>query len=309
MGPRGKIGARGLAGRAAAVALAPLGALAVAAAPLLFERRGGTPALALAPAAEAIASWVRGLADGSSFRYRHGATQWNFFDVAPRFFAVSLLYVTLAGSLGLLGGLALGLRLKGRPARLVASALDSLFAVPDFILAILLQLLTLVVLDACGVKLGRISYDASGGFLLALPLALLTLYPLAFSFRLTLRKARDAEAEPFAVFALAKGLDPGAVRRRHIGAAVVPAMSAELPTILGIMQANLFMTEYIFALPGITRFLFQVAFSGRRPGWIEQYQFQLAAAVLLGVVILYGAAQLVLALALRIARRVLTGER
>jgi ABC-type dipeptide/oligopeptide/nickel transport system permease subunit len=68
-------------------------------------------------------------------------------------------------------------------------------------------------------------------------------YPLAFSFRTTLRKSMEAELEPCIVYALAKGLDRRTVRIRHVGAAVVPAMSAELPTLLGIMQTNLFGTD------------------------------------------------------------------
>jgi ABC-type dipeptide/oligopeptide/nickel transport system permease component len=164
-------------------------------------------------------------------------------------------------------------------------------------------------MDACGFKIGRISYDSTSGIILALPFALMTVYPMAFTFRTTLRKSMEAEREPFAVYALSKGLSAGTVRLRHIGAAVVPAISAELPTLLGIMQTNLFMTEYIFSLPGITRFLFKVAFSGRRPGWMEEYQYPLAVAVLLGVMALYLAGWAFFRLALLLVRRVITGER
>ena len=111
------------------------------------------------------------------------------------------------------------------------------------------------------------------------------------------------------MFALAKGLSVGTVRVRHVGAAVIPAIAYELPTLLGIMQANLFMAEYVFSLPGITRFLFQAAFSGRQPGWIERYQYSLAATILLGLMILYLAAWCFFRLALSLVRRALTGER
>ncbi len=281
----------------------------VAAIPLLFENHGGRPVLVLAPALDAIGGWLRGLADGSSFEYRYGTTVWNFFETAPLYFMVSFLYVALAGSLGLAGGMVLGLTLRGRFAAVVLSVCNTLFAIPDFIAAILLQLVTIVILDATGFKLGRISYDSTSGFLLALPFALMTMYPLAFSFRTVLRKSVEAEREPFAVYALAKGLDKRTVRLRHVGAAVVPAISEELPTLLGIMQTNLFMTEYIFALPGITRFLFRVAFSGRRPGWLEYYQYPVAVAVLLGVLALFLASWVFFKLALNLVRRAITGER
>lgn len=295
--------------RVLAIASAPAGALLVAAIPLLFGRIDDKPVLTLGPAIAAVSGWLRGLADGSSFVYVYGTTKWNFFDTAPTYFMVSFAYVALAGSIGLAIGTTLGLCLRGRAARVASSVLGTLYAVPDFIMAIILQMATLLTLDLAGFKLGKISYDPAGGYILALPLALLTLYPLAFAFRTALRKSVEAEREPFAVFALAKGLSAGTVRVRHVGAAVIPAIACELPTLLGIMQANLFMAEYVFSLPGITRFLFQAAFSGRQPGWIERYQYSLAATILLGLMILYLAAWCFFRLALSLVRRALTGER
>ena len=289
--------------------LAPVLVLVIASAPLLFENRGGAPAFVMGPAAEAISGWFGGLSDGSAFEYSFGPTTWSFFQTAPFFFFVSFLYVALAGTFGMAVGMVLGLTLRGRAAAVASSILDTLFAVPDFIAAILLQLATIVVMDACGIKIGRISYDTASGILLLLPFTLMSVYPTAFTFRTTLRKSMEAEREPFAVYALSKGLSGRSVKLRHIGAAVVPSISAELPTLLGIMQTNLFMTEYIFALPGITRFLFKVAFSGQRPGWMEQYQYPLAVAVLLGVMALYLAAWGFFRLALLAVRRAITGER
>jgi ABC-type dipeptide/oligopeptide/nickel transport system permease component len=295
--------------RMAAALLSPLAVLLVAAIPLMFEKREGILVLVLKPAFEAVAGWLRGLPDGSSFYYINGATRWNFFETAPDYLATSFLYITLAGMTGMALGMILGLALRGTAVRLANSVLGTLFAIPDFILALLLQFTVIVVLDTCGVKLARISHDAVSGRLLALPFLLMTLYPLAFSFRIALRKSMQAEREPFAIYALSKGLKRSTVRLRHVGAAIVPAISAELSTILGLMQANLFMTEYIFALPGITRFLFLVAFSGRRPGWIEKYQYPLAVAVLLGVMALYLVSWVCFRLALYGVRRVLTSER
>ena len=295
--------------RLASVLVSPLLVLLVAAIPLMFEKRDGVPVLVYRPALFAVAGWLQGLADGSSFQYINGATRWNFFETAPGYMATSFIYITLSGAAGIALGMTLGLALRGKAAAVAQSVLGTLFAIPDFILAILLQFLVIVVLDTFGVKLARISHDSVSGTLLTLPFVLMTLYPLAFTFRTTLRKSMEAEREPFAVYALSKGLARRTVRLRHVGAAVVPAISAELSTILGLMQANLFMTEYIFALPGITRFLFLVAFSGRRPGWIEKYQYPLAVSVLLGVLVLYLASWAFFRLSLYAVRRVLTGER
>lgn len=296
-------------GRAIRWLLVPVGVLGVAALPLIAGRVDGVPRLTPMPALEAIASWIRGLADGTSFEYRMGATRWNFMQTAPSYLWSSFVYFALAGSIGIAGGMVAGLTVRGSPARWIGSVLDTIFAIPDFILAIVLQLAVIVVLDASGIKLARISHDATTGPVLALPLVLLTVYPLAWSFRTTLRAVRDATDQQFVTFALARGLSPAVVLRRHIGAAVFPVIEAEVPTMAGILQANLFMAEYLFSVPGITRFLFLVAFSGRRPGWMEWYQYQLAVDVLFGVVLLYAAAWMFFKGALRLARRVVTGER
>ena len=77
----------------------------------------------------------------------------------------------------------------------------------------------------------------------------------------------------------------------------------------GVLQASRFVADGLVAVPGITGCLFVVAFSGRRPGWMEWYQYQLAVDVLFGVVLLYAAAWMFFKGALRLARRVVTGER
>ncbi len=288
--------------------IAPLVVIALAASPLIVT--GGEAGLSIQfrPAFEALALWFRGLSDGSSFRYLIGKTEWNLVQSTPRYFFVSLLYLLLPGSLGLSLGTALGLALVRAKSRLIGSALNFIFAIPEFIMALMLQLLALYVLDLTGIKLASISYDGRGHYLLLLPFALMTFYPFAYSFRLASRKAIDAADADYTAYARSKGLSERTIRLRHIGAAVLPSMRAELPTILAIMQANLFLCEFIFSLPGITRLLFTSAFPGRLPGWLEGYQYPLAVWVLLGVLALYSLAWLFYSLALSLTRRGLTGE-
>jgi ABC-type dipeptide/oligopeptide/nickel transport system permease component len=292
----------------ARILAAPLIVMALAASPLLVTGGESGLGLSLGPALELMTQWLRGLSDGSSFRYLIGKTEWNLVQSTPRYFLVSLLYLLLPGSLGLAFGTALGLALPGTKGRLLGSALNFFFAVPEFIMALLLQLLSLSVLDLAGIKLASISYDGMGHFLILLPLVLMTFYPFAYSFRLASRKAADAAAADFTSYARSKGLSERTIRLRHIGAAVLPSMRAELPSILAIMQANLFLCEFIFSLPGITRLLFTSGFPGRRPGWFEGYQYRLVVWVLFGVLVLYGLAWLFYSLALSLTRKALTGE-
>lgn len=290
---------------------APLTAVAIACAPLAVSAVDGIPRFTPGKALSAFASWFAGMADGSSFRYVIGATEWSLLDTAPRFLGVSFLYVALPGSLGLALGMAVSLALKGRKSRGAGSALlDSLYAVPDFIMALALQLLVLVAMDLGGFKLASLSYDGSGSVLIALPLILMAFYPFAYAFRVCSRTARDAAGSDYINYARAKGLSERAIRFRHVGAAVIPSMQAELPSILALMQTNLFIAEYVFSLPGITRLLFTQAFVTRMSQWFPpSYQFHLAASILLGILIVYAASWLFFRLALAAVRRVMTGER
>lgn len=292
----------------ARILLAPLVIIALAASPLLVAGGKEGLGISIGPAFEAIAQWLRGLADGSSFRYLIGKTEWNLVESTPRYFYVSMLYLLLPGSIGLALGTALGLAIPRTKGRALGSVLNFFFAIPEFIMALMLQLFALLFLDLAGTKLASISYDGRGHFLLLLPFALMTFYPFAYSFRLASRKAADAANADYTAYARSKGLSERTIRLRHVGAAVLPSMRAELPTILAIMQANLFLCEFIFSLPGITRLLFTSAFPGRMPGWMEGYQYRLAVWVLLGVLVLYGLAWLFYALALSLTRRGLTGE-
>jgi len=288
---------------------APLVVLVLASTPLMFMPARGIPTFSPGLALDAIGSWFDGLATGESFNYTLGQTSWRLLDTAPRFLAVSFLYVAIPGALGLALGMALGLRARGREGGMAAHALDTLYAIPDFILALLLQLAVLVCLDLTGFKLGRISYDATGGTAMLLPFIMMSFYPFAYSFRVSARKAKDAAAADFTTYARAKGLSERAIRLRHVGAAVVPSMEAELPSLLALMQTNLFMAEYLFSLPGITRLLFTAAFPGRNLQMTRGYQYPLAVAVLLGILAVYGASWLFFRGALGLVRRGLTGER
>lgn len=288
---------------------APLVVVGVAAMPLMLESARGAPRLAPGRAIEAVVRWFGGLADGSSFRYVFGTTTWSFFDVAPRFFMVSFLYIALAGSAGMALGLVLGIRSRRGESGPVMRVVDTISTVPDFIVAIILQLVVITVLDRFGVKLSRISYDASSPVLILLPFVLMAFYPFAHVYRAAARSARDARTADWAVYARAKGVHERDIVRRHVGAAVVPAIGTELPTLLAMMQANLFVTEFVFSLPGITRFLFTVAFSGRSQGWMEFYQYPVAVAVLLGILLVYAAAWAFFRGALALLRAGLTGER
>lgn len=291
-------------------AAAPLAAMLLASTPLLItmDRYGAisfTPGRALAT----IGQWLAGLADGSSFMYTIGKTEWSVLKTMPQFALTSYLYLALPGAIGMGAGLCLGLWTgRGKGGRIEAVG-HTLYAMPDFVLALLLQLAVVFVLDAWGIKLGSISYNPWDGPVLGLAVVVMAFYPLLRTWKEAARAARDASASDYIAYARSKGLPERLVRMRHVGAAIVPKMEADLPLSMAVMVASMFIVEYVFALPGVARLLFTAGFPGWNPGWMEGYQYRVVVLCLITTMGVYAAAWGTLRLILAGVRRVLTGER
>lgn len=272
--------------------------IAMALCPILFIVRDGRLVIDTAAAFHAVAGWFSGLADGSSWIFRSGSTTWDFAAVVPKFAIVTLAYLVIPGMAGLVGGFVLGLLRDPSNAvhrhQVLDAALNALFALPDFVLAVLLQLMVIIVIDITGHKLFTLSYDTSHGVLLVLPLAVMTLYPLIYSYRMVLRSASHAARATFMVDAEARGVSRASLRYKHLGVAVLASLKTDLPSIVAIMMTSIFLVEYSFSLPGMTRWLFTVAFSGSRRGWYDSYQFPLALNILLCMAAAYFVTMMVL---------------
>lgn len=279
-----------------------LAIIALALCPILFQVRDGRLTVNVALAFRSVVHWLSGLADGASWTFLSGTTSWDFAAVVPKFAVVTLAYLAIPGVLGLAGGFMLGLardpRRYGGGTSIVDAAMNVVFAIPDFILAVIVQLLVILVLDSTGLKLFSISYDPSRGALLALPMIVMTVYPFIYSYRRVLRSAARAGTASFVVNAEARGVPKASLRYKHIGVAVLSSLRTDLPSILAIMMTSIFVVEYSFSLPGMTRWLFTVAFSGSRRGWYDRYQFPLALNILLCMAAAYFIAMLTLRLML-----------
>jgi len=266
--------------------------------PILFIVKDGQLVIDAPAAFHAVVDWFSGLVDGRSWIFSSGSTTWDFAAVVPKFAIVTLAYLVVPGIAGLAGGFALGLLRDPSDARhrhqVLDAALNALFALPDFVLAVLLQLMVIIVIDITGYKLFTISYDTSHGVLLVLPLVVMTLYPLIYSYRMVLRSASHTARASFMVDAEARGISRSSLRYKHMGVAVLASLKTDLPSIVAIMMTSIFLVEYSFSLPGMTRWLFTVAFSGSRRGWYDSYQFALALNILLCMAAAYFVTMLVL---------------
>lgn len=286
------------------LALALLAILLLAGIPLVITSLEGRPRFTPERLLTAFVDWLRGLGDGSSFVYRYAQSNWNLLDQAPSYLLVSFINLALPGTLALFLGSAAALILDAGRRETAGRLLGLLSSTPDFLLALGLQALA-VFLAVRGLPI-RIGPGFLGTSLLGL--LVMGVYPFALAFRAAAFEARRAGREEWLSAARARGVPEAALRRRHLGAAVLSQLQAELPLIIGGMIGSLFIVEYQFGLPGIARFLFSTAFSGARPGMFYFYQYNLGLFVLLGLVAISMVVQALLRLSLRLAGRALTGE-
>ena len=277
----------------------------IASLPLLVERVGDRARIAPEKCITAVLEWFKGVKDGSSLIYEYNYTKWNLLHRALRFLSVSFANLVVPGALALFAGTLLGSALRSPRRGTMDRLVDFAAATPDFIVALALQMIILVVLAPIGLRV-RIGPSSSG--LSSAGLIVMAVYPFCAAFRAAAFASRKAEREEWVAAARSRGVPESAIKRRHIGAAVIPALHSALPVILAVMQGTLFIVEYIFGLPGIARFLFEAAFSGRKPGWYQFYQFNLGLFVLASLVVVFIAVHAVFTLALRLAKKVLTDE-
>lgn len=121
-------------------------------------------------------------------------------------------------------------------------------------------------------------------------------YPTLYITRTLGSQLKGIYHETYILFARAKGLSPAKIRYFHLGPAAVHMIRGDLHKILAILFMNLFITELMFNIKGLTAFLFSN---------ISQYAFTVNTIILALVLYLitYTILYLVLTLLGRFLRR------
>ncbi len=131
--------------------------------------------------------------------------------------------------------------------RAVAWTLGTIGAsVPSFFWALLFQLVVVLVY----VRTQTLIAPVSGGYgldgHLVLPAAALAMRPAAYVFRTTATALDEARHAPHVVTALAKGLGPIAIARRHVARNAAPTILAGLALGAKTSVSSLAIVEYVF---------------------------------------------------------------
>jgi len=254
----------------------------------------------------AARDFLLALADGSVFTFASGYTNWDFRQLGMRFLALSFAYTALPGAVGIGLGSFAGAARRERGRGAADRLTELVLATPDFLIIFLVQLGVTWLVDATGLG---ICLSWAGGRISPLAFALMAMFPFFLSYRAAARASRAISGESFVVYARAKGLPERLIVRRHIGAALIPELEAQLPVIIAFMQGSLFFVEKAFSLPGMARLLYDSAFAGRRRVVLRAvYQYDHVVLSLIGLSLSCVAAYCVFRIALALARKALTHE-
>lgn len=202
-------------------------------------------------------AYVRKIVGGSFFQYYEGKTPRNFLDVAPRHFLISLYYLFPSGIISLISGLFISIRGADRKSPPWAYGILSFTAViPDFILILILQYLFFLINSLAGGEFVRVSSLSMDHRALFLPLLVMSCYPTLYLARTLGSRLKIMATEPFILYARAKGLSRNQIRVHHLGPAAVKLVRGDLNKLLSLLFMNLFITELMFNIKGLTAFLF-----------------------------------------------------
>lgn len=207
-----------------------------------------------------IGRLLEGVRTGGFLQYTAGRTLRSLAADFPLYFGRSL-WLALAGGLATLAvGLVCGLLLSGRSTAWVKEALGLLGMVPDFLLAMLLQLLVLGIYQATGLKVARVASLGGSRPALFLPVLTITLSAGVYLVRSVHDTACRMRAQDHLLFARSLGFSRRALLLRHLLPGSLHHLNADLYKVAGIILGSLFIIERIFNVPGLTALLFRFSY-------------------------------------------------
>ncbi|NQT59843.1 MAG: ABC transporter permease subunit [Bacteroidetes bacterium] len=191
---------------------------------------------------------------------KFGETPRNLLNYIPDYFYASFLYLSAGSIASILLGLLLGIVFGLRSSKVTQGILVFLGAIPDFIMVLTLQLLSVFFYQHFHFRLGLINYAYSSGIML-MPFLTMLLVTLSFSTRIVSRYTIQTISEEYIRYAKSKGLSRKRLIIGHILPSVIHSMRGSLLKIISFSLGTLFIIERMFNMPGLTRLLFRFGFS------------------------------------------------
>ena len=265
--------------------------VAIALFPVIVSSVNGEIQLQWSKAADQLHRFGSDFRNGTTLSYTSGRLDRNLAETLPRYFLNSCIFVLSASVPGLLIGVFAGMNVAIKRRRALFESFVLFGLIPSFVLAFLLQFLAIEFYQRTGIRLARVARLSVHNPALLLPAVTMCLTSSVYLIRSITVNTRKIVTEDYIAFAVAKGMGNTAVYYRHVFPGLLHALKADLHGFLGIIIANLFILERIFAIPGITQLIFTFAFTFDRDyrlgETIRLYQFNLVIVGFAGLIVLY----------------------
>lgn len=279
--------------------------------PVLIGREDGRVILDPGAPFRELGGFLRDSFAGAGLEYQAGKTWYSMADTLPRYFFLSLRYILPAALISLGLGLAIGLRRAFRPGMLFGRVLDFLHVLPDFMIAIFLQILSITIYQISHIRVARLAYLDAERSALLLPILTMTITATVFVVRAVEGYVHGVKGQEYILFAQARGLPGVLLIGRHLMVPILYGLRSDLNRLLAMLVGNLFIIERIFRIPGLTGFVFSYSFQRIYDPVADEVvhltQFNVAFWGFLSIALLYLLVYLVLDLLLRVSIRLLQG--
>lgn len=244
--------------------------------------------------------YINGIFDGSSFVFSVGQFKWNAFTDLPGYVFVTMFYVGISSMIGIFVGFPIGLMRYKKHVSSSQGFMTFISSIPDFIVILLLQLLAVYFKTITGVRLAKISMVDSMPLLL--PITAMSLYPVIYVIKHISRQAYNVSCQSYIQFARARGLKRSKIILNHMIPALLPGLSADVNKVTMLVMANVFITERLFRINGLTTFMFKYSFQSD-----GGYQYGFVVSCLLYIFLIYIMISLTLKFILFIIRSIKGG--
>ena len=232
----------------------------IASGPSLIRMESNEISLRPEALAQSLAELAESARDGSLLEYQAGRTYHKLYKTLPIYFMISMQYIFTAALLSLLIGVSLAFLTSFQRGKVINAVLEFLHVIPDFVLAIFLQIGVIGITQLTGVRIARIAYVSGTSPAYLLPISVMTIVATVFIIRSVHGFLQEIKSQDYMLFAVAKGLERRRLISTHLLVPVLSKLRGELHGLLALLIGNLFILERIFNIPGVTGFLFRNAF-------------------------------------------------
>jgi peptide/nickel transport system permease protein len=139
--------------------------------------------------------------------------------------------------------------------------IDFFEAVPDLMVIFFIQFFVITLYKTTGLKFLQL-YGVFGAKPYFVPIVTISFLPLFLFTQFFIKIIAEERTKLYALYGTAKGMSSLRILLVHILRNIFPLMILQLRTIIWVILSNIYLVEFMFNLPGFTRFFEKILFLG-----------------------------------------------